>query len=218
MISCVYPYDQACSLAPERMRGDLDYLGNRFRDYYYNGYEFYQIDYSDDARFHLHLLARCGKYPKIKKKLKINHKAREWWESRVGSTDKHLVKVQHLPFALDSHAACSYLVRGEKLENHIRVTDFMGKRYTFGCFNEKNLKIASRKRYEVPLEAFSEIRKTICYDVHEDSKRSDNSYLSDHESKIIHAGSGYHIINDPGLDIKIERKLVELIRQSKGGE
>lgn len=223
MISCVYPYAQAHSLTPEQLRSDLDSLGNRFRDYYYNGYALYQIDYSDEARFHLHLLGRCGGgYPKPKKrgrkKLRIKHKAREWWKGRVESPERHLVKVQYLPTEMDSYAVCSYLTRGEKLENHIRVTDFMGKRHTFGCFNEKNLRVAARKRYEISPETFSEIRKVICFDVHEDSKRSGDSYLSDHESKIIHAGSGYHIINDPDLDKKIERKLVELIRQSEGGK
>lgn len=218
LISYVYPYDQALNLSQNQLRFALDYLGNRFRGYYNKGYAFYQIDYSDKSRFHLHLLARCGKYPSRKNRIKIKYKAREWWETCVGSDASQLVKVQHLPTELDSNGACSYLVRGDKLDDHIRVTDFMGKRYTFGCFNAKNLRAAPVKRYEVPVDDFPDIRKVICFDVHEDSKRSSGSYLSDHENKILHAGSGFHIISDSNLEKKIRQKLIKLSRQVQGGK
>lgn len=218
LISCVYPYDQALDITPDRLKSDLAYLGDRFRSYYYNGYGVYQVDYSDKSMFHLHFLVRCGKYPKPKKRGRkrpsLKCKMREWWESRVGFADRHLVNVQHLPTEMDSHAACSYLVRGDKLKDHVRVTSFMGKRHTFGCFNKKNLKFVSRKRSTASPEIFSEIRKIVCFDVHTDSERSDGSYLSDHENKILHAGSGYHIINDPDLEKRVRRKLKEL----KGGK
>lgn len=218
-VSLVYPRRMAKKMTPDQLRKDLAFIGRKFRTHYHNGYAIYLIDYTDKARFHLHLLARCGKSPARKSgdsRPGFRSLMKEWWFGRVGSSKKNLVEVKNLRFSEDSYAACSYMVSGEKLQDHRKVTSFMGNRHSFGCFNEHNLKLAKPRRIEIPPEAFPEIRKVICFDVHEDSRHSDGSYLADHESKVLHAGAGLHIISDPTLEKKIKRKLLQRLKLERG--
>ena len=91
----------------------------------------------------------------------------------------------------------------------------MGNRYSFGCFNKRNAKSVKCKAYDISVDAFPEIRKIIAFDTHENSKRTSDSYLCDHDNKVMNAGSGLHIINDPALAKKIKRKLAQLKKSKK---
>ncbi|RWU03281.1 hypothetical protein DWB63_11805 [Pseudodesulfovibrio sp. S3] len=214
MISLVYPYSIAYEVTPEKIKSDLAYLGRKIRKEYPKGYFFYLIDYSGDAGFHIHLFGRAGKAPRKLKKLRIKKAFPQWWTSRLQSTEKHLIKVGRLRTMQASHKACSYLLKGDKFNDHLRVTSHLGNKHSFGCFNKHNVKYARSESLNVSLGDFPEIRKLIALNTHEDSKRTSDSYLCDHDHKVMNAGSGLHIINDPTLAKKIKRKLARL-KQSK---
>lgn len=224
MISCVYPYSVVDKLTPKQVKDDIAFLGKKFRKKYPKGYLFYQVDYSQHqedgspgAGIHFHLIGRCGRYSSKAKLPRFRPFMTGAWGSRIGSDEAHLIKVQKLREEHDSHAACSYLLRGEKFEDHKRVTEFLEPMRYYGCYGQENVVYASPKQYKILREDFQEVRKHVAFDTHEDSKRSSDDYLCDHESKVMNAGSGLHIISDPDLHKKL-RRVIARQKKSKGGK
>lgn len=219
LITLNYPNKQARNLTAEKLKRSLTCVRKFFeRAFPERGFS-YSIDFEKRAKHHIHILvwddAQTISDDPFKAFVFFYYRLRTYWLKHVESQKINLINLRYMPTEEEAISIINYLLAEKKVKAQMPVIGLVGRKSSFGFFNQKNIPFTEAEIIECSPEEFDEIVREMLLADLESSEHGSNTKKGKHQKrKIKEAQSHRHRFHDRKKAKALKRKLRKRRRRS----